>query len=67
MALSPYVNFNGDRSEAVDFCGKVFGTAAPRIMTLGVSILVCVWRGSAILHVLQRRKAEPAGTATGSV
>jgi PhnB protein len=37
MAVSPYVNFNGDCREAVDFYAKVFGTAAPRIMTFGES------------------------------
>ena len=37
MAVAPYVNFNGDCREAVDFYAKVFGTAAPRIMTFGES------------------------------
>jgi PhnB protein len=35
MGVAPYVNFNGNCREAVGFYAKVFGTAAPRIMTFG--------------------------------
>jgi PhnB protein len=35
MGVSPYINFNGNCREAVNFYAKVFGTAAPRIMTFG--------------------------------
>jgi PhnB protein len=33
MGVAPYVNFNGNCREAVNFYAKVFGIAAPRIMT----------------------------------
>jgi len=35
MSVSPYVNFNGNCREAVEFYARVFGKAAPRIMTFG--------------------------------
>ena len=35
MGVSPYINFSGNCREAVTFYAKVFGTAAPRIMTFG--------------------------------
>jgi len=43
MAVAPYVNFNGDCREAVDFYAKVFGTAAPRIMTWGIAAEPCLY------------------------
>ena len=35
MGVSPYINFSGNCREAVNFYARVFGTAAPRIMTFG--------------------------------
>ncbi len=35
MGVAPYVNYNGNCREAVEFYAKVFGTGAPRIMTVG--------------------------------
>lgn len=35
MALQPFVSFNGNCREAVEFYAKAFGTAAPKFMTYG--------------------------------
>ncbi|MCX5779733.1 MAG: VOC family protein [Firmicutes bacterium] len=35
MALTLFVNFNGNCREAVDFYTQVFGTEAPKFMTFG--------------------------------
>jgi uncharacterized glyoxalase superfamily protein PhnB len=38
MGVSPYINFSGNCREAVNFYARVFGTAAPRIMTFGEAV-----------------------------
>lgn len=35
MALQPFVSFNGNCREAVEFYAKAFGTDAPKFMTYG--------------------------------
>jgi len=35
MSVNPYLNFQGNCREAVEFYAKVFGTAPPRVTTFG--------------------------------